>query len=194
VLRDRAADVVCLHGEANAWPARRPGGHPPELVHWVAQRLRTGETFEAVIAPRRPLAPAIPRHIRMDRERLLDGESWEAFRARWSAFVRADDVICSWGRHPIDLIESEGIALPPARIDLRPAVGTFFGMRAGAIEDCLGRVGLPIPAPCAAGRAGTRVAAIVALVAKMTETPSDAPTATAPTGTVTTVAADQHSG
>lgn len=173
LLRKRAGDVVCVQGEANAWPARRPGGHPPELVHWVAQRPRTGETFEAIIAPRRPLAPAIPRHIRMDRERLFRGESWDDFCARWAAFVRGDDVICSWGRHPIDLIESEGIALPTARIDLRPAVGTHFGMRAGAIEDCLTRVGLAVPAPFASGRAGTRIAALVALVGMMTDDRAD---------------------
>ena len=70
LLRERAHDVVCLHGEANAWPARAAAGHPAEIVHWVARRARTGETFEAIIAPRRPLAPAIPGHIRIPRERL----------------------------------------------------------------------------------------------------------------------------
>lgn len=167
VLRDRARDVVCLHGEANAWPARRPGGHPPELVHWVAHRPSSDETFAAIIAPRRPLAPAIPGHIRVAREHLLDGESWDAFRARWAAFARADDVICSWGRHPIDLIESEGIALPAARVDIRPAVGAHFGARGGTIEDCLTRLGLPAPKPFSVGRAGIRVAALVAIVGKM---------------------------
>ena len=111
LLRDRANDVVCLHGEANAWPARRPGGHPPEIIHWVARRAQTGETFEAIIAPRRPLAPSIPDHLRIPRARLAEGESWESFVARWSAFSRQDDLICAWGRFPVDLLESEGVAL-----------------------------------------------------------------------------------
>jgi DTW domain-containing protein YfiP len=167
LLQERADDVVCLHGEANAWPARRPGGHPPEIVHWVARRARTGETFEAVIAPRRPLAPAIPRHIRIERERLAEGESWESFRARWSTFARADDVVCSWGRYPLDLLESEGIALPAARVDVRPAVGVAFGLRAGAIEDCTARLGIAPGEPFAMGRGGARLSALSAIVSKM---------------------------
>ncbi|MFL5308402.1 MAG: tRNA-uridine aminocarboxypropyltransferase [Polyangia bacterium] len=167
LLRERPGDVVCLHGEANAWPARRPGGHPPELVHWVARRPRTGETFEAIIAPRRPLAPAIPAYIRIPRERLADGESWESFRARWSVFAREDDVVCSWGRFPLDLLESEGIALPPARVDVRPAVGAVFGTRAGAIEDCTTRLGIAAAEPFAQGRGGTRMAALSAIVDKL---------------------------
>ena len=114
LLHERPADVVCLHGEANSWPARRPGGHPPEIVHWVARRAQSGETFEAIIAPRRPLAPAIPRHIGIARERLESGESWESFRDRWAAFARPADVVCSWGRYPLDVLESEGIAFQPS--------------------------------------------------------------------------------
>jgi DTW domain-containing protein YfiP len=169
LLRERAGDVVCLHGEANAWPARRPGGHPPELVHWVARRMRTGETFEAVIAPRRPLAPAIPGHIRVPRERLAAGETWESFRTRWLAFVREDDVICSWGLRPPDLLESEGITLPAARVDVRPAVGVTFGMRAGAIEDCAARLGAAVPEPMGLGRGGARLATLSAIVVKLME-------------------------
>src|SRR5262249_39119653 len=51
LLRERAHDVVCLHGEANAWPARGPVEQQAEIVHWVARRARAGETFEAIIAP-----------------------------------------------------------------------------------------------------------------------------------------------
>jgi len=167
LLRERGADVVCLHGEANAWPSRRPGGHDAEIVHWVARRARDGATFESVIAPRRPLAPAIPGYIRIPRERLTAGESWESFRSRWAAFAREDDVICSWGRTPLDLLQAEGIALPATRFDVRPAIGVHFGMRAGAVEDCAARLGLVPPAPFAIGRGGTRLAALWAIVEKL---------------------------
>lgn len=167
LLLDRPQDVVCLHGEANAWPSRRPGGHPAELVHWVARRAGSGETFEAVIAPRRPLAPAIPRHIRIPGERLAQGETWESFRSRWTAFARPTDVVCSWGRRPLDLLESEGIALPEARLDVRRAVGVYFGTRAGAIEDCTARLGLVAAEPFALGRGGARLATLSAIVDKL---------------------------
>jgi tRNA-uridine aminocarboxypropyltransferase len=167
LLRERARDVVCLHGEANAWPARRPGGHPAEIVHWVARRAQTGETFEAIIAPRRPLAPAIPRHLRIPTETLAAGESWASFSARWAAYLRPDDLICSWGRYPIDVLEGEGGALPAARLDLRPAAGSLLGGRAGSLEDCTARLGVEAPAAFALGRGGTRLAALCGLVDKM---------------------------
>ncbi len=167
VLRDRASDVICVHGEANAWPARRPGGHPSEVVHWLARRATTGETFEAVVAPRRPLAPAIPGHIRISRERLAAGESWDSFRKRWAAFARERDVVCSWGRYPLDVLESEGVRLPAARVDVRPAVGPAFGTRAGAVEDCAQRLGLAPAQPFAIGRGGIRLAALSAIVDKL---------------------------
>jgi DTW domain-containing protein YfiP len=167
VLRERAGDIVCLHGEANAWPARRPGGHPPEIVQWVARRAKTGETFEAVIRPRRPLAPSIPSHLRISRAQLDAGESWESFRARWEAFARPDDLICAWGRYPLDVLETEGVTLPRARLDVRPTAGTYFGTRVGAVEECGERLGVPIPDPFAPGRGGLRLAALSAIVDRM---------------------------
>jgi DTW domain-containing protein len=167
LLRERAADVVCLHGEANAWPARAAAGHAAEIVHWVARRARTGETFEAIIAPRRPLAPSIPGHIRIPRERLAGGESWDGFRARWAAWTRPEDVICAWGRYFVDLMEAEGVALPAARLDVRPAAGFFLGRRTGSVEDCSARLGVTVPDAFAIGRGGTRLAALSAIVDRM---------------------------
>jgi DTW domain-containing protein YfiP len=170
LLRERPHDVICLHGEANAWPARGRGRgrgiveQPAEIVHWVARRARTGETFEAIIAPRRPLAPAIPRHIRISPERLAAGESWTSFRARWAAWSRPDDVICAWGRYPVDLLEAEGVALPAPRIDVRQAAGLFMGARTGSVEDCSARLGVAVGDPFAAGRGGVRLAALSAIV------------------------------
>jgi DTW domain-containing protein YfiP len=167
LLRERAHDVVCLHGEANAWPARGSVDQPAEIVHWIARRARTGETFEAIIAPRRPLAPAVPGHIRITPERLARGESWDCFRARWGAWTRADDVICAWGRYPVDVLESEGVALPSARIDVRPAAGFFLGKRTGSVEECTARLGVDVPDPFAIGRGGARLAALSAIVDRM---------------------------
>jgi DTW domain-containing protein YfiP len=167
LLQQRAGDVVCLHGEANAWPARRPGGHPAEIVHWVARRASTGETFEAVIAPRRPLAPAIPRHIQIPSERLAAGESWASFEARWAAFARPDDLLCAWGRYPLDLLEGEGLRLAAGRVDLRPAASAFLGARAGSLEDCSAKMGLPASEAFALGRGGVRLAALCSIVDKM---------------------------
>jgi hypothetical protein len=167
LLSQRAADLVCVHGEANAWPARRPGGHPPEIVHWLAHRPATGETFEAVIAPRRPLAPATPRHIGLPAARLAGGESWSSFAARWRTFAREGDVVCSWGRFPLDVLADDGLALPVTRVDLRPAAGAYLGSRTGTLEECVARMGMPAPAPLADGRGGGRTAALAAVLGRM---------------------------
>jgi DTW domain-containing protein len=167
LLRARAENLVYLHGEANAWPARRAGSPPPEIVHWVARRARSDETFEAIIAPRRPLAPAIPGYIGIGPERLAAGESWPSFRTRWAAFVREDDLVCTWGHYSSDLVEAEGVALPPVRLDLRTVASAYLGTRAGSIEGCSARMGLPLGASFAMGRGGTRLAAMAAIVEKM---------------------------
>ncbi len=163
LLRANATNLVCVHGEANAWPARVLGGPPPEIVHWVARRA-TGETFEAIIAPRRPLAPSIPGFIGMTPAQLRAGESWGSFQARWEAFVRPDDFVCTWGRYAPDLVETEGLALPTARLDLRPFTGTYLGAPPGTVEICSARMGLTVGAPQASGRAGARLAALSAIV------------------------------
>ncbi|HVZ86387.1 MAG TPA: tRNA-uridine aminocarboxypropyltransferase [Polyangia bacterium] len=168
-LRDWAERVVCVHGEANAWPARAAGDHPPELIHWTAVRPTTGETFEAVIAPRRPLAPAIPGHIGIPADQLAAGESWSSFCARWAAFARPDDVVCSWGHYALNLAEAEGLALAPARLDLRPAVTTHLGERPRIIEDCAERMAVGPQAPLAAGRGGARLAALAVILKRITQ-------------------------
>ena len=53
--------LVCIQGEANGWPVHDPERHDPEIVHFVACRPATGELYEAVMAPRRPLAPLTPQ-------------------------------------------------------------------------------------------------------------------------------------
>jgi hypothetical protein len=167
LLRANATNLVCVHGEANVWPARRLDGPPPEIVHWVARRAGTGETFEAIIAPRRPLAPSIPGYIGVAPAQLAAGESWASFRARWESFLRPGDFACTWGRYASDLVEAEGVALPTARLDLRPIAGTFLGARTGTVEECSARMGLSVGAPVATGRGGTRLAALSAIVDRM---------------------------
>ena len=83
--------------------------------------------------------------------------------------MRDSDLVCSWGRTSLDLLESEGIALPAARFDARPAIGLYFGMRAGAIEECAARLELVVPPPFAIGRGGARLAVLSAIVDKLME-------------------------
>src|SRR3569832_2071582 len=113
--------LVCIYGEANAWPKRQRERPASEIVHWLAVRPATGETFEAVVAPRQPLAPAIAGRLGIDEQALRDGHSLHSWRQSWAEFLRPDDVPVTWGMFHVDLAAADGLPLPePARIvDLR---------------------------------------------------------------------------
>jgi DTW domain-containing protein len=171
-LKAARGKLVCVHGEANAWPVRAPDRRPPEIVHWLAWRVSTGETFSAVVAPRGPLAPSAPVQLRLGAAELAAGESWDSFRARWETFLRDDDVVCGWGRFPTDTLAREGIRLPAVRLDVRVAANALLGARIGTAEECATRLARTedvadanvAPTPDGSGRGGVRMAALTRVV------------------------------
>lgn len=170
VLRERPGDVVLAYGEANAWPYGTPDAPPHEVIHWAAVRPATGERFEAVVAPRYPLADSFAYHTGITLAEARAGETFEAFRTRWEIFVREADVLCTWGVYAADVLAAQGVALPP-RVDLRTAAAVYLASRPGALEDCPARMGTVTEAPWARGRSGERLAALTA-VARVLAGPS----------------------
>jgi len=162
LLRALADRLVIGYGEANAWPSRTPGAPPPEVIHWLALRPATGERFEAIVAPRTPLAPSFTHHTSLSRERALAGEPLGAFRSRWQAFLRPDDRLACWGFFAPELLAGAGIT-PPDRLDLRAATIQHLGDNPGALPSVVSRLGAQVDPPWAAGRAGTRIAQISAI-------------------------------
>jgi DTW domain-containing protein YfiP len=178
-MREAAGDLVCVHGEANAWPLRAPERRAPEIVQWLAWRVATGETFSAVVAPRGALAPSAPLQLRLGADVLAAGEPFEAFRARWEAFLRPSDVLCGWGRFPTNTLERE-TTLPAGFVDVRVAANARLGARIGTVEECasrleaagqLGRDDLAPGAP-ETGRGGARMASLRRVVAALLATPA----------------------
>ena len=155
--------LVCVQGEANAWPRNHADRQDPETIHWVAERPATGETFEAVLAPRRPLAPATPKHVELPPDRLLAGASLDSWHRSWRAFARPDDVIVLWGTFYRDLALGEGLPLAPDCIDLRGEMSQWLRARVGTIEECTRRFDVH-PLPRFAGRGGRRLAGITAVL------------------------------
>ena len=177
-LNDRFEDLVCVVGEANAWNATLPGAHPDELVQWLACRPATGELFEAVLVPREPLAPSTLVHTRLTPSQLAAGVDAATFFARWGGFRRESDLVCSWGRYSLDLIERLGAALPQRRIDLRKVVGDLLQASPGSLADAMERSGLSAT-PLGSGRGGERLGQLVAVVrhlsARAVRQPKDGP-------------------
>ena len=167
LLRERADDLVCVVGEANAWPycsAERETEYPDELVHWVARRLVTGETFELVIAPRNPLSSRTPTHLDLSPEQLLSGAALSTFLERWRAFVRDTDVLCGWGHYAIKQLVAVGGQVPPVRLDVRELARNESGGKVGTVEEYSARAATPAPARLAQGRAGVRLAQITEIM------------------------------
>lgn len=175
------ARLVCLMGEANAWPHDRALKRPPyphELVQLVLARVLApgGEradaderaaTLELFARPRTPLASAPIVHGRLSRDELVAAPSWEELVRRAHAFLRADDVICTWGPYAAGLFARAGGALPTS-LDLRKVVGDLTHARPGTLEDTVQRFGLT-HAALGAGRAGERAGMLHALAAHLAE-------------------------
>ncbi|HEX7500107.1 MAG TPA: tRNA-uridine aminocarboxypropyltransferase [Polyangia bacterium] len=171
-LRQRQADIVCVQGESNAWPRLHPDRSPPETVHWLAKRLSTGESFEAVIAPRRRLAPSTCHHIQLSPEALAAGESWDTFLARFRAFLRPTDVLVYWGHFSLATLIADGYGVVHPHLDARLVASKVLARRAGTVEDCLVQMDLGAPPPWAAGRGGARIAGLCAVTEKLCAWPA----------------------
>jgi DTW domain-containing protein YfiP len=151
-------DLVVAYAEANAWPRGTELGAFPELAHVVAERLATGERFEAFVAPERPLSPAFSFHTDVPAERVLDGEGRASFEARFRAFFRDGDVLGVWGSYAMRMLRDVVGAAIPA-VDLRITASEFLGRSAGEVSAAAVAFGCVIEPPWAIGRTGVRQAA-----------------------------------
>ncbi|MDB4973766.1 MAG: hypothetical protein JWN48_2107 [Myxococcaceae bacterium] len=151
--------LVCVTGEANAWPVDRSVGtppHPHELVQWAAVRLDSGARFEKILRPRLPLASSPVCHSRLTERALREGASVAELLSDFDSFASADDVICTWGTYGRDLFMRER-ATPFARwVDIRKVVGDFLKRRPGSIEALIEQRGLSFE-PVGSGRGGERL-------------------------------------
>jgi DTW domain-containing protein YfiP len=172
-LFERWDDLVCVVGEANAWPYSRDAGGAAsrdslrdELVHWVAHRPASGQTFELVVAPAGPLSPTTSFHTRLDEARILAGAPRAELFERFAAWSRPGDVVAAWGHYGARLFAAAGGTLPSAdRIDLREAARRFGQRKVGTLEEYAAACTADaLPAPLPDGRAGARLGAILQIL------------------------------
>lgn len=162
----RQRDIVCVVGEANAWPYRareRGAVYEDELVHWVGHRVATGETFERVVAPLSPLAPRTSSYTELSNDELVAGGRLADAVTDWRTFIRDTDVVCFWGHYGAALFATSGGYLPATRIDLRTAARTFAKARVGTLDEFLARIDLLVSGAVGRGRAGRRLAQLSAI-------------------------------
>ena len=162
IVTERARDLVCVVGESNAWPYTSPERtlYPEELLHWAAVRVSTGEHFDAMLAPRNPLAPRTLRWVELGAGDLRG--SLDDLAARWRAFAKPTDVIASWGTYATKIFESSGLVLSRPRVDLREAARMWCNGKVGTLEELGVRLDLS-PRSFGSGRANRRLALLEAL-------------------------------
>ena len=145
-------------------------------MQWVAHRPATGQTFEAVVAPRRPLSPSTPAHVELTVTRLRGGGTLADWRAAWSRFTRPHDILVVWGTFYRNLAAAEGLPLASSTIDLRDEAAKALRRRVGSLDTCSELFGtLPERLGCD-GRGGRRLDALVdALAFFRLASPKDTP-------------------
>jgi DTW domain-containing protein YfiP len=161
VLRDRPGDVVAIYAEGSTAWTGLPAQDPGELLVLSALRPSSGERFEAVIAPRRPLAPEVLAQLELPPERLRAGEPVAEALERFERFLRPGDLFCGWGPYPLRLLRAEGAAVRDFA-DVRLAMARRLRRRPGGVEQAVRLCGRPdLPPPIGPGRAGRRLASLV---------------------------------
>ncbi len=159
-LHDAGPRLVTLFGEANAWPLDAPDRPSPdeaELIQIVAERPSTGERFEALLLPRRPLSPTVAFHLDLSPAALGQGSPRAQALSRLDAFLGPDAVLVGWGRFCVELLEAE--AFPPRPfIDLRAVLAQAARGRPGSVETIATKLGATLPE--GKGRAARRLEAL----------------------------------
>lgn len=160
-------NLVCVVGEANTWPydtpERQVPGYRSELVQWLAIRVATGERFAATVRPQGPLAPRTAAIVGLSAETIAGGLSGPELAAAFSAFLRDDDIVCTWGAHVLPLFTGMTGLQPPRTLDLRHIACAVGNSRVGTLESyasATGRLGPPL----GEGRGGRRLAEVRAVL------------------------------
>lgn len=162
-LREQLSRAVAIHIEVNGYPRADHVPDPPELIHLVAQRLATGETFQAIVAPRRALALNIPFHAGLEAAQVRQGETLARALLRWDAFARTGDVLCGWGSFARTVLEAAE-SVKRDWLDLRMLVARRQQKSPGDPSSAAQSSGAPPVARAAQGRAGRTVAELLQIV------------------------------
>lgn len=140
------------------------GDDARQLLHWVAARVRDGAVFEAVLRQDESEVPddAHLGHVRLHRDELLGGEPVAEARARFAAFVDDGAPIAAWTGTTFKW----GAPMLPAggeRLMLKQDYCNTSQRRAGFLEQVVEREGLAPPPNTLRGRAGSRLANVLAV-------------------------------
>jgi hypothetical protein len=152
-----------------AAPASEAGDDAPAIVHCVALRIATGETFQHFVCPPAGRFPSSHhlRYMGLDEELLRTGSTPAGLRAAWGRFVSPDDIVIVWNGGVLAALET-AVDLPPRRIQLKSAYRSHEKHVRGPLRGQLERLQLEPRAPAPLrGRAGRHLAEVATLLAHL---------------------------
>ena len=140
-MRDRQQDLVLVQGECDAWPHKMEDRPEDKLVHWLAQRVSTGEVFEAFIHPGREMNPDVLPRIKLTDAHMAQAVSWQAFQDRWNRFLQPSDVALSWGMFASGIAKKNGLVLPELQWECRQVIQRLVGGGVSTMKNGLEKLG-----------------------------------------------------
>ena len=153
--------VVVAYGEcvAEDRSSKRAAQAP---VFWTAQRLGCGELFTSAIQPPYYLESSILRHLELTEEHFTHAISLNEMRAQWNQFLRPGDILVVYNQSTAKLlarISNRNIrCLVLKSIDFNPQ------QRYSTLDDLIAGEGLTVAPAQHPGRAGKRLASVVAFI------------------------------
>jgi DTW domain-containing protein YfiP len=130
-------------------------------VVWVAQRLGDGETFTQFVRPPGPLSDYVLHHLELAPTDFAECVSLDDLDAAWANFLRPRDKIVAYHQGTIRLLEK--FQQPVTQAITLKAIDFHPSRRYSGLDEIVADQKLIVPAPRSPGRAGKRLAQIVAL-------------------------------
>lgn len=162
VLIDQPERIVITYCEAEGAPrgVRREEQRPRYLA---AERLVTGERFEAAVQGEPSLTDTLLAHFELPRDCFAAAPTVDEVRAAWRDFLRPGDVVVVYGFGTQRLLRE--FSPPQTEFLVLKSIPFQPDRRFASLDHLVSELGLPVPAVAHAGRAGRRVANAKALVA-----------------------------
>ncbi|TWT54913.1 DTW domain protein [Rubripirellula amarantea] len=139
-------------------PRGRDRRHP---VVWLAERLNTGERFQAVIKPRMELPSDFLDHVELPLSTWNGSMSTSQFVESWSAFLRPQDTLVTFHASTRRLLRNAG-ALVPESVILKSVKYDPTHQHA-TLESFLQSQQVSVEPPSHPGRPGRRLSSAIAL-------------------------------
>jgi DTW domain-containing protein YfiP len=163
-LLDPIDNLVVAYGDSV--PSDSSGRASSRALHWVAQRVASGECFDCVIEPPVSLSETLLgkhlRHMQLSAEDVRHALPSSEFVARWQSFLRPHDVVIVYNQSSLDLLAAEGVS--PARQVVLKAMYFNLARSYGSLDQIVQYEALQGPACAVRGRASQRLGNALTLV------------------------------